>query len=148
MKPSPSAIELVKTFEGLRLAAYSDSAGVLTIGYGHTGGVRPGQRITQDQADAFLAQDLGVAAVAVEKLVTVSINQGQFDALVSFTLNLGQGNLSRSTLLRLLNSKDYQGAAQQFKYWNMAGGEVLIGLVKRRAAERALFERGTTWPTT
>jgi len=72
--------------------------------------------------------------------VVVPLNQGRFDALVSFTFNLGEGNLARSTLLKLLNQRNYQGAAAQFPMWCMAAGQVLPGLVKRRAAERALFE--------
>ena len=140
MQPSQNAIQLVKASEGLRLTAYSDSVGVLTIGYGHTGAVRPGQTITQEQADAFLAQDLGVAGAAVNRLVTVPLNQNQFDALTSFTFNLGEGNLARSTLLKLLNQKNYQAAAAQFPVWCMAGGQALKGLRDRRAAERALFE--------
>lgn len=140
MQPSQSAIDLIKAAEGLRLTAYRDSVGVLTIGYGSTGGIKPGQTITPEQAEAMLVDDLDEAADAVRKLVTVPLTQGQFDALCSFVFNLGAGRLRDSTLLRLLNQGKYGEAAAQFRFWVMAGGEPLPGLVKRRAAERALFE--------
>lgn len=141
MQPSQDAIELVKASEGLRLQTYRDSAGVLTIGYGHTSGVRPGQSITTAEADQMLVDDLDEAAEGVRRLVTVPLKQGQFDALCDFVFNLGAGRLMGSTLLRVLNRGDYGAAAAQFKFWVMGGGQVLPGLVKRRAAERDLFER-------
>lgn len=140
MQPSQAAIDLIKAAEGLRLTAYRDSAGILTIGYGSTGGIKSGQTITREQAEEMLVDDLDEAADAVRKLVTVPLTQGQFDALVSFTFNLGAGRLRDSTLLRLLNQGKYGEAAAQFRFWVMAGGQTLPGLVKRRAAERALFE--------
>jgi lysozyme len=143
MQPSQNAIELIKASEGLRLTAYRDSAGILTIGYGSTGGIKPGQKITPEQAEAMLVDDLDEAADAVRKLVTVPLTQGQFDALCSFVFNLGAGRLRDSTLLRLLNQGKYGEAAAQFRFWVMAGGKPLPGLVKRRAAERALFEGAT-----
>lgn len=143
MQPSQNAIDLIKAAEGLRLTAYRDSVGVLTIGYGSTGGIKPGQTITPDQAEAMLVDDLDEAAEAVRQLVTVPLTQGQFDALCSFVFNLGAGRLRDSTLLRLLNQGKYGEAAAQFRFWVMAGGKPLPGLVKRRAAERALFEGAT-----
>lgn len=143
MQPSQSAVDLIKASEGLRLTAYRDSAGILTIGYGSTGGIKPGQKITPEQAEAMLVDDLDEAADAVRKLVTVPLTQGQFDALCSFVFNLGAGRLRDSTLLRLLNQGKYGEAAAQFRFWVMAGGKPLPGLVKRRAAERALFEGAT-----
>lgn len=143
MKPSQACTDLVKASEGLRLTAYRDSAGILTIGYGSTGGIKSGQTITRGQAEEMLVDDLDEAADAVRKLVTVPLTQGQFDALVSFTFNLGAGRLRDSTLLRLLNQGRYGEAAAQFRFWVMAGGQQLPGLVKRRAAERALFESST-----
>ncbi len=140
MQPSQSAVDLIKASEGLRLTAYRDSAGILTIGYGSTGGIKPGQTITPEQAEAMLVDDLDEAADAVRKLVTVPLTQGQFDALCSFVFNLGAGRLRDSTLLRLLNQGKYGEAAAQFRFWVMAGGKPLPGLVKRRAAERALFD--------
>lgn len=140
MKPSQACIDLVKASEGLRLQAYRDSGGKPTIGYGHTAGVKMGQTITEAEAEQLLVDDLDDAADGVRRLVTVSLKQGQFDALCDFVFNLGAGRLMGSTLLRVLNRGDYGAAAVQFKFWVMGGGEVLPGLVKRRAAERALFE--------
>ena len=138
--PSQACIDLVKASEGCRLTAYRDAVGVLTIGYGSTGGITDGQTITQEQADALLLDDLDAAADAVRSMVTVSLTQGQFDALCDFVFNLGAGRLRDSTLLRLLNAGRYAEAAAQFHFWVMAGGHPLPGLVTRRAKERALFE--------
>lgn len=140
MQISKAGLDLIKQFEGLYLKAYRCPAGVPTIGYGHTAGVAMGQTITQQQADDYLRRDVRQFERAVARLVTVPLTQGQFDALVSFAFNLGEGALAQSTLLRLLNAGDYAGAAAQFERWNKAGGRVLPGLVRRRAAERALFE--------
>jgi lysozyme len=140
VNPSEACVALVKASEGCRLTAYRDSVGVWTIGYGHTRGVREGQAITQDEADALLVDDLDLAATQVRGMVTVPLTQGQFDALCDFVFNLGAGRLRDSTLLRLLNQGRYQDAAAQFRFWVMAGGKPLPGLVTRRAAERALFE--------
>lgn len=131
--------EIVKEFEGLRLEAYKCPADVWTIGYGHTRGVIPGDVITEKEAEIFLAEDLEDAESAVNEYVEVKLNQNQFDALVSFVYNLGAGNFKSSTLLRKLNAGDYLGAANEFKRWNKAGGKVLNGLVRRRAAECNLF---------
>lgn len=142
MKTSPKGIALIKESEGLRLKAYPDpGTGGLpwTIGYGSTLGVTRTMVITAEQAEQMLAVDLVRFERAVERLVEVPINQGQFDALVSFAYNVGEGNFAKSTLLRKLNAGDSQGAADQFGRWVNAGGKVLQGLVKRRAAERALF---------
>jgi lysozyme len=140
MQISNNGLSLLKQFEGVRLKSYQDSVGVWTIGYGRTGQtIVPGQAISLKQADQFLVQDLGRVEMVINKLVTVKLNQNQFDALVCFSFNVGTGALASSTLLRLLNSGDYAGAAEQFLRWDKAGGEVLAGLSKRRAAERALF---------
>jgi lysozyme len=140
LHPSQACIDLVKASEGCRLTAYRDAVGILTIGYGSTGGIKEGQTITQEQAEEMLVDDLDAAAEAVRKLVTVPLNQGQFDALCDFVFNLGEGRLRDSTLLRLLNQGRYGEAAAQFRFWVMAGGHPLPGLIKRRAAERAMFE--------
>ncbi|MFZ0312971.1 MAG: lysozyme [Candidatus Korobacteraceae bacterium] len=138
---SSTGLALTEEFEGLRLTAYQDSVGVWTIGYGHTGSdVQPGLTITQEQAGALLLQDVAGAVAAVNRLVTVPLTQNQFDALVDFTFNLGQGNLASSTLLRELNAGNTAGAAAQFLVWVYAGGVKLPGLVKRRQAEAALFQ--------
>lgn len=139
MKPSGAARALVRQFEGCKLQAYSDSAGVPTIGVGHTRNVKPGQRCSQEQADLWLTQDLDDAGAAVASLVKVPLTQEQFDALTSFVFNLGMRRLAESTLLILLNKRDYNGAAAQFSRWVRSDGQVLDGLVKRRAAEAQLF---------
>ncbi len=140
MHTSQKGLDLIKSFEGLRLSAYKCPAGVWTIGYGTTAGVKPGQSITKERAEELLRDDVKRFEDQVLRLVKVPLTQGQFDALVSFTYNLGAANLGNSTLLRLLNAGDYKGAAAQFDRWTKAGGKELPGLVKRRAAERALFE--------
>jgi lysozyme len=140
MEISSKGLALIESFEGLRLTAYRDSVGVWTIGYGHTANVRPDERITEAEAEAFLRRDAEGAEQAVSQLVAVPLTQGQFDALVDFVFNLGRAALAGSTLLRLLNDGDHAGAAAEFPKWCHAGGAVLPGLVARRAKERALFE--------
>ena len=140
MHTSQKGLDLIKSFEGLRLSAYRCPADIPTIGYGTTAGVKMGQTITKERAEELLCEDVKRFETQVLRLVKVPLTQGQFDALTSFVYNLGAGNLSNSTLLRLLNAGDYAGAAAQFERWNKAGGKVLAGLVRRRAAERALFE--------
>ena len=139
MNISETGIQLIKKFEGCALKAYKCPAGIWTIGYGHTYGVKEGQTITKKEAEAFLRQDLLTFETFVSNLVTVAINQNQFDALVSFCYNLGPGNLRSSTLLKRINAGDFNGAAEQFDRWVYANGKKLSGLVKRRAAEKALF---------
>jgi lysozyme len=139
MKPSSACRALVCNAERRRLIAYLCPAGVPTIGWGHTRGVKLGDRCSVQQADVWLSQDLEDAAAGVAQLVRVPLTQGQFDALVSFVFNLGVRRLAESTLLILLNKGDYKGAADQFRLWVHSGGAVLAGLVKRRAAEAALF---------
>jgi lysozyme len=147
-QPSPGSttqinargLELVKKFEGLVLTAYRDPVGIWTIGYGHTGPeVGPGDVITKAQAEALLKRDLARFESAVRNLVKVPLSSNQFSALVSFTYNVGSGALAQSTLLALLNQRNYQGAADQFPRWVNGGGQVLPGLVRRRNEERALF---------
>ncbi|EPH0070380.1 lysozyme, partial [Acinetobacter baumannii] len=101
--------------------------------------VKKGDTCTEQQAETYLKNDLTKFEVVINKLVKVSLTQNQFDALASFTYNLGETNLANSTLLKKLNKGDYQGAADQFLVWNKAGGKVMKGLVRRREAERALF---------
>ncbi len=132
-------LRLLKSFEGLELRAYQDAVGVWTIGYGTTSDVRPGMVITEAQAEALLKRDLNRFERAVIDLVKVPLTDDQFSALVSFVYNVGEGALSTSTLLRLLNQRDYQGAADQLLRWDKAGGRTLAGLTRRRRAERALF---------
>lgn len=144
MQTSDKGIALIKQFEGCKLTAYQDSVGVWTIGYGWTQPVdgkpvRAGMTIKQETAERLLKTGLVSYESDVSRLVEVGLTQGQFDALVSFTYNLGARSLSTSTLLRKLNAGDYAGAADEFLRWNKAGGKVLSGLTRRREAERALF---------
>jgi lysozyme len=139
---SSAGLALTRSFEGLRLAAYQDSGGVWTIGYGHTGaGVHAGQRIAEAQAEALLRADLAVAIDCVRRAVAVPLTQAQFDALVDFCFNAGRGNFLGSSLLRCVNRGEFAAAAEQFGLWVHAGGRVIPGLVRRRAAEAALFAR-------
>lgn len=140
MQTSSRGLELIENAEGLSLIAYQDSVVVWTIGYGHTLGVRAGQQITEARAVELLRKDVKRFESSVSRLVTVELNQNQFDALVSFTYNLGAGSLRTSTLLKHLNAGDYDRAAAEFDRWVYAGGQKLRGLIKRRAAERKLFE--------
>ena len=144
MQTSDKGIALIKQFEGCKLTAYQDSVGVWTIGYGWTQPVdgkpiRAGMTIKQETAERLLKTGLVSYESDVSRLVKVGLTQGQFDALVSFTYNLGARSLSTSTLLRKLNTGDYAGAADEFLRWNKAGGKVMNGLTRRREAERALF---------
>lgn len=140
MNISEKGIKLIKNFEGCRLEAYKCPAGIWTVGYGHTGStVHQGLKISQSEADSLLKTDLIIHCNNVSKLVKVPLNQNQFDALVSLEYNIGYGNFSRSTLLKLLNTKNYKDAAEQFAVWRLGGGKILPGLVKRRKAEKDLF---------
>lgn len=144
MQTGEKGIALIKEFEGCRLGAYRDSVGVWTIGYGWTHPVdgKPvglGMVISQETAERLLKNGLVSFERDVMKVVRVPLTQAQFDALVSFAYNLGSRSLSSSTLMRKLNAGDYAGAADEFLRWDKAGGKVLPGLTRRRAAERALF---------
>lgn len=159
-----AGLELIKKFEGIpdgdpstvNIDPYLDPVGIWTIGWGHAisvGGsylrgrenrkaardLYPGG-ITIEQAEQLLRGDVLDTCRDVEALVESPLTDNQFGALVSFTFNLGRGNLSKSTLLRKLNDGDYDGAAIEFNKWNKAGGKVLAGLVARRAAEAELFQ--------
>lgn len=139
MRMGNKGLALIKKFEGCKLEAYICPAGVITIGYGHTKTADKGMVIDQQEADRLLAYDLSEFERGVESLVQVDVTQNQFDALVSFAFNLGLGALAKSTLLKKVNARDVNGAAQEFLKWNKAGGKVLTGLVRRREAERELF---------
>lgn len=134
--------QAIKTAEGLRLTAYIDTGGVWTIGYGHTGSnVREGLTIPLSEAERLLTRDLRVAEGHVNDAVKVKLTQNQFDALVSFVYNVGGGAFRSSTLLKLLNAGDYDGAANQLPRWNKDNGKVVNGLTNRRREERELFLR-------
>jgi len=139
---SEPGLELIKRHEGLRLDAYLDPVGIKTIGYGHTGpDVLMPMSITEETAEIMLENDLAECYGCIDNYVDVDLTQGQFDALCSFIFNLGCGAFRNSTLLRLLNRGDYDGARKQFPRWCHAGGKKLAGLVKRRAEEAELFAR-------
>ena len=131
---------LIKDFEGFRTHAYQDSVGVWTIGYGHTKGVTPDMVISAEQGDEMLADVLKEYENYVDTLVTVPLEQNQYDALVSWVYNLGPTNLRSSTLLRVLNEGEYEKVPSEIRRWNKAGGKVLAGLKKRRDAEAEMFE--------
>ncbi len=141
-----AGLDLTIASEGMRLKAYPDpgtGGAPWTIGVGHTGDdVYPGRVITQDEGYQLLRDDIAGAVCAVKRMVKVPLTQGQFNALVDFTFNCGEGALESSTLLRMLNAWDYRAAAAQFDRWNKAGGRVLPGLVRRRDAEEAMFLEG------
>lgn len=142
LKTSQRGIALIKSFESLELKAYPDpgtGGKPWTIGWGHTKGVKPGDRITEQQAEAFLTQDLAVFELTVNSAVKVPVTQSQIDALVSLAFNIGGANFAGSTLVKKLNAGDLRGAADQFPRWKFADGKEMRGLVRRRAAERELF---------
>lgn len=141
---SQVGINLIVSFEDLKLNAYDDGVGVWTIGFGTTvypNGVKVkrGDTCTKSEAVSFFQHDLRRFEAAVNQAVKVVVNQNQFDALVSLTYNIGEKAFKDSTLLAKLNKGDYIGAADQFPRWNKGGGQVMKGLVRRRAAERELF---------
>lgn len=140
MRTNTAGLSLIKSFEGCQLAAYKCPAGVLTIGYGHTGSdVTPSLVITAHRAEELLQLDLGKFERAVATALKVPVTANQFAALVALAYNIGPAALAKSTLLRRLNAGRTQEAADQFLVWNRAGGRVLAGLTRRREAERALF---------
>lgn len=140
-KLTATTLDFLRAREGFRANAYPDAGGY-SIGYGRFLGTKPvPSQVTRLQAERWLSEDAQKAADAIVRLVRVPLNQNQFDALVSFVYNLGEGALSRSTLLKKLNAGDYAGAAGEFRRWVYSGGTILAGLVSRRAAERDLFNR-------
>ena len=139
MKASQKLIDAIKRFEGCRLTAYQDSVGVWTIGYGHTVGVKKGDRITQYQADQFLREDLAKFEAVATKTRGVN-TQGRFDAVTDFCYNCGQANFASSTLKKYIESgRSTWEIQEQFLRWVNAGGRKLGGLVSRRVWEAARF---------
>lgn len=134
-------IDLIKRFEGFSRAVYFCPAGYPTIGYGHV--VKDGEDfsngIMEGEAEELLRQDAVIAERAVLRLINVPLTDGQFDALVSFTYNLGGGALQRSTLRRKINCEEHAEVPEQFMRWVWAGGRKLKGLVRRREAESRLY---------
>ena len=140
-----ATIRLIKEFEGLRLETYRCSAGVLTIGYGTTAAAgvgidpKPGMRITEAEADMYFWRGLEKFAAQIRPMITAPINPNEFGAFLSLAYNIGPSAFKRSSALRKFNAGDKAGAVNAIKLWNKAGGKVLKGLERRRAAERALF---------
>jgi lysozyme len=144
MKTSEEGVALIRHFEGCKLEAYLCPANVWTIGYGHTLKVKEGDVIDQEAAEALLIEDLEEFEGYVREATEIELTQNQFDALVAWTYNLGPGNLKESTLLNRVNYGPISDVPMQIKRWTKAGGKELPGLVKRRAAEAALWE-GRDW---
>jgi lysozyme len=144
MSINQAGLNLIKSFESLRLNAYKDPAGIWTVGYGHTGpDVYPELKISKADAERLLAEDLRESEEATQNLVTAPLNDNQFAAVVSFAFNAGNGALKGSTLRKKLNQKDYKAAADEFLKWvytTIKGKKVALpGLARRREQERNLF---------
>lgn len=141
LKLSDKGRDLIIKFEGKRNEVYLDSAGLKTIGIGHLikDSENFSQKLTDDEVYALFNKDISIFEGAVNNLVKVKLNQNQFDALVSFSFNVGVNAFAQSTLLIMLNAGNYLGASNQFPRWNKAGGKVIQGLTNRRLAEQALF---------
>lgn len=141
---SKQGLALTEGFESCRLTAYQDTRGIWTIGYGHTGSdVWEGLTITPDEASTLLIHDSARAELAVNTYVDVPLTQCQFDALVDFVFNVGAEAFKNSTLLKLLNQGNFEGAADEFEKWDHAAGKVVAGLLRRRQAEEVLFRQGS-----
>jgi GH24 family phage-related lysozyme (muramidase) len=141
-----SGVELIKRFEGKRLTAYRDAVGVWTIGYGHTAmagapDVKAGMLITEAEAATILSRDVNMFAVQVQRMITQPIGDSQFSALVSFAYNVGLGNFAGSSVLKAVNAGQFDAVGRRLALWNKAGGRVLAGLTRRRAAEALLFQQ-------
>ena len=145
MRPNKKTVDLVKSFEGLELGAYTCPAGVITIGYGYTNragfgpGVKIGDKWTQDFADTMLTSGLEVFGREIRPKMTREPSPNQYGAMLSLAYNIGSGAFNSSTCLKRFNAGDIAGAAEALTWFNKAGGEVLAGLVRRREAEKALF---------
>src|SRR5215211_7036369 len=141
-QPSPAAVGVIKHFEGYSPVAYEDAAGYPTIGFGHL--IKPGEKIQEpllgEAAERLLQEDIAPKAAAVNSRVSVPLYQGQYDSLVSWTYNLGEGALKSSTMLKKINAARHDEVPGQMKRWNKAGSKVLKGLERRREAEAALYE--------
>ncbi len=139
MKISNKGLDIIKQYEGLKLQAYQCTAGVWTIGYGHTKGVKQGDSINEEQAEQYLIRDVQVAEDAINA-ENLNINQNQFDALVSFVFNCGVAAFKSSTLLRKIKADANDPAiADEFAKWRNAGGSAVAGLVRRRGSESNLY---------
>lgn len=139
MKTSPAGIRAIKEFEGSRLEAYQDVVGVWSIGYGFTTGVQPGDTMTQAECDERLKNELRQYEQAVWDATGGDVTQSEFDALVSFAWNVGIAGMKKSSVIKAHNRGDKAAAARAFGLWNKAGGEIVNGLVRRRAAEAVMY---------
>lgn len=139
---SKNGLLLTESFEGYSDVAYQDQGGVWTIAFGHTRGVKHGDRCTKAQGIIWLFEDLKIAEISVNHLVRVPLTQGEFDALVDFTFNLGVEDFTKSTLLVLVNWQHFSDAAKEFDKWDHCGGKEVAGLLRRREAETHLFNEG------
>jgi lysozyme len=139
MELNTAGIELIKSFESCKLTCYPDAIGLPTIGWGHRTDLAIGATIDQTTANKLLIDDLRAFSEKVANLLEVDLNDNQFSALVSFAYNCGVHNLASSTLLKLVNSSDFEQAANEFHKWDRAAGNELAGLLRRRLAEKALF---------
>lgn len=149
MEITKDGVELIKRFEGLRKTAYRCPSGVWTIGYGHTAAAGPpvvagGMEIAAEQAEAILARDLAGFAAGVKQALTAEVSDAQFSALVSFAYNVGLGQFRGSSVLKAVNAGDMAAVPRRLLLWNRAGGQVLPGLTRRRAAEAELFLSGAS----
>lgn len=140
MQYTDTNLTLTENFESCKLEAYQDIKGIWTIAYGHTLLVFPGMTCTQEQANQWLAEDVHSAEACVNTNVTFEINQQEFNALVDFVFNVGNGAFKQTTMLRLLNQGDIEGAANEFERWQFADGKPVAGLLRRRIAEKQEFE--------
>lgn len=142
METGAAGLALIKTFEGFSSKVYLDIAGYPTVGYGHL--IKEGEAfpfgVSESEGEALLKIDLFKAEAAVHKLIKIEVTQNQFDALVSFTFNLGGGALQRSTLRQVVNRGEHSGVREQLIKWCRAGGKVSKGLLRRRNAEADLYE--------
>ena len=148
MQITAEGLALIKYYEGFRKQAYQDAVGVWTIGYGHTSmagapHVTPHLTITRDEADVIMARDVASFSEGVVREIKIALSDAQFSALVSFAYNVGLGNFKGSSVLAAVNREDFAAVPRRLNLWVKAGGQILPGLVKRRAAEAALFVGNT-----
>lgn len=140
MKVSDQLIEQIKQFEGFRENAYICPAGIKTIGYGHVLADNDNRKkIASSEAEELLMQDIKKVELSIERNIKVGLTQGQFDALVSFTFNVGSASLQRSTIRQKVNRQEHEDVPPEIKRWIFAGGRILSGLVNRREIEANMY---------
>lgn len=139
LEPSSEVLSYLKSLEALRLTAYLDGGGEWTVGYGHTGMVKSGDKISRTRAEELFRADVGTAVACIRHWVKMPLHQREFDALVSFVFNIGGGQFSKSTMLKYLNRGHYFAAEMEFPRWNKDNGRTVRGLTIRREKERRWF---------